>query len=97
MRILQKKMYFWYINLLLNNHIQYLNTILVPLDFDEFQFVFLFLPLVLGDDDEVGIRALEDVLTKCNIQLQILMAIRVIVEIFLVNKNLADFPNTLPL
>ena len=84
-------------NLLLHHHIQYLNTILVPLDFDEFQFVFLFLPLVLGDDDEVGVGALEDVLTKCNIQLQILMAIRVIVEIFLVNKNLVDLPNTLPL
>ena len=53
--------------LLLHHHIQYLNTILVPLDFDEFQFVFLFLPLVLGDDDEVGVGALEDVLTKCNI------------------------------
>ena len=79
-------------NLLLHHHIQYLNTILVPLDFDEFQFVFLFLPLVLGDDDEVGVGALEDVLTKCKIQLEILR-----LEIFLVNKNLADFPNTLPL
>ena len=48
--------------LLLHHHIQYLNTILVPLDFDEFQFVFLFLPLVLGDDDEVGVGALEDLL-----------------------------------
>ena len=90
-------MYFWYELIVTSSHPVSLNTILVPLDFDEFQFVFLFLPLVLGDDDEVGVGALEDVLTKCNIQLQILMAIRVIVEIFLVNKNLVDLPNTLPL
>ena len=92
MEIFKKKMYFWYKLKLLHHHIQYLNTILVPLDFDEFQFVFLFLPLILGDDDQVGVGTLEDVLTKCNIQLEIL-----ILEIFLVNKNLADFPNTLPL
>lgn len=62
-----KKKCIFGMKLLLHHHIQYLNTILVPLDFDEFQFVFLFLPLVLGDDDEVGVGALEDVLTKCNI------------------------------
>ena len=69
----------------------------VPLDLNHLHLILLLLALVLGDDDEVGVGALEDVLTKCNIQLQILMAIRVIVEIFLVNKNLVDLPNTLPL
>ena len=66
MEIFKKKCIFG-MKLLLHHHIQYLNTILVPLDFDEFQFVFLFLPLILGDDDQVRVGALEDVLTKSNI------------------------------
>ena len=64
MEIFKKKMYFWYETIVTSSHPVSLNTILVPLDFDEFQFVFLFLPLVLGDDDQVGVGTLEDVLTK---------------------------------